>query len=142
MNIQFLPEARGELLDAVAYYEGQLSGLGLRLWDEVDHHIAWINRNHEVPRLRLGGYRRVNLNISVLHFVHRPRPRHLDSCHRARSYSTRVLDRSAANNSVIDCNGGEHKSPALARNRNRDTVNGTAHDHPRSDRSQPEDHAW
>ena len=63
MNVKFLPEARAELLDAVAYYEGELSGLGLRLWDEVDQHIAWLERNHEVPRLRLGGYRRVNLKM-------------------------------------------------------------------------------
>jgi hypothetical protein len=35
---------------------GEPSGLGLRLSDEVDQHIAWIERNHEVPRLRLGGY--------------------------------------------------------------------------------------
>ncbi len=63
MNVKFLPEARAELLDAVAYYEGELSGLGLRLWEEVDQYIAWIERNHEVPRLRPGGYRRVNLKI-------------------------------------------------------------------------------
>lgn len=52
MNVKFLPEAHAELLDAVAYYEGELSGLGLRLWEEVDQHIAWIERNYEVPRLR------------------------------------------------------------------------------------------
>jgi toxin ParE1/3/4 len=61
MIVKFLPEAHAELLDAVAYYEGELSGLGLRLWEEVDQHIAWIERNYEVPRLRPGGYRRVNL---------------------------------------------------------------------------------
>lgn len=63
MNVQFLPEARAELQDAVAYYEGELSGLGLRLWEEVDRHITWIQRNYELPRLRSAGYRRVNLKI-------------------------------------------------------------------------------
>jgi hypothetical protein len=63
MIVEFLPEAKSELLDAVAYYEGELNGLGQRLWDEVDEHIAWIGANHEVPRLRNGGYRRVNLRI-------------------------------------------------------------------------------
>lgn len=63
MNVQFLPEARAELQDAVAYYEGELSGLGLRFWEEVDQHITWIERNHEVPHLRPGGYRRVNLKV-------------------------------------------------------------------------------
>jgi hypothetical protein len=59
----FLPEARDELLEAVAYYEGEASGLGSILWEEVDRHIAWIERNYEVPRSRPGGYRRVNLKL-------------------------------------------------------------------------------
>jgi plasmid stabilization system protein ParE len=63
MIIEFLPQARSELHDAVSYYEGELSGLGLRFWDEVDQHVAWIVANPEVPRLRPGGYRRVNLKI-------------------------------------------------------------------------------
>jgi ParE toxin of type II toxin-antitoxin system, parDE len=63
MIIEFLPEANGELMDAVAYYEGELTGLGQRFWGEVDQHIAWIAQNPEVPRLRDGGYRRVNLNV-------------------------------------------------------------------------------
>jgi len=63
MIIEFLSEARSELFDAVAYYEGELSGLGQRFWDEVDEHISWIAKNAEVPRLRSGGYRRVNLKV-------------------------------------------------------------------------------
>lgn len=63
MIIELLPEAKSELMDAVAYYEGEQRGLGHRLWDEVDQHIAWIATNHEVPRLRPGGYRRVNLKV-------------------------------------------------------------------------------
>jgi ParE toxin of type II toxin-antitoxin system, parDE len=63
MIVEFLAEAKSELLDAVAYYEGELNGLGQRLWDEVNEHIEWIVANHEVPRLRPGGYRRVNLRV-------------------------------------------------------------------------------
>nr|WP_298722201.1 type II toxin-antitoxin system RelE/ParE family toxin [uncultured Steroidobacter sp.] len=63
MIIKFVAQARDELTDAVAYYEGELSGLGYRFWEEVDEHISWIEKNHEVPRLRPGGYRRVNLKI-------------------------------------------------------------------------------
>lgn len=63
MIIQFLSQAKSELEDAASYYEGELDGLGRRFWDEVDEHIAWITRNPEVPRLRPGGYRRVNLKI-------------------------------------------------------------------------------
>jgi hypothetical protein len=63
MTIQFVSQARDELVDAVAYYESDLSGLGFRFWEEVDGHISWIEKNPEVPRLRPGGYRRVNLKI-------------------------------------------------------------------------------
>jgi ParE toxin of type II toxin-antitoxin system, parDE len=63
MIVEFLPQAKSELFDAVAYYEGELGGLGQRLWDEVDQHIAWIAGHCEVPRLRPSGYRRVNLKI-------------------------------------------------------------------------------
>jgi plasmid stabilization system protein ParE len=63
MIVQFLAQARSELQDAASYYEGELSGLGLRFWDEVDRHIAWITEHPEVARVRPGGYRRVNLQI-------------------------------------------------------------------------------
>jgi hypothetical protein len=63
MIVEFLPQAKSELMDAVAYYEGELSGLGQRFWNEMDEHIAWIAENPDVPRLRDGGYRRVNLKI-------------------------------------------------------------------------------
>ena len=63
MIIKFVSQASAELVDAVAYYEGELSGLGYRFWEEVNEHISWIEMNHEVPRLRSGGYRRVNLKI-------------------------------------------------------------------------------
>ena len=36
---------------------------GQRFWDEIDQHIAWIAENPEVPRLRDGDYRRVNLSV-------------------------------------------------------------------------------
>jgi plasmid stabilization system protein ParE len=63
MIVEFLPQAKAELMDAVVYYESELNGLGQRFWDEVDRHIAWIVQNPEVPRLRDGGYRRVNLSV-------------------------------------------------------------------------------
>lgn len=63
MIVEFLSQAKSELIDAVVYYEDELGGLGQRLWDEIDQHIAWIAQNPEVPRLRPGGYRRVNLKI-------------------------------------------------------------------------------
>ncbi len=63
MTIEVLSEARLELMDAVAYFEEQQVGLGKRLWIEVDRHVMWIAENSELPRLRPGGYRRVNLRI-------------------------------------------------------------------------------
>jgi hypothetical protein len=75
MIVQFLPEAKSELLHAVEYYEGQLDGLGQRFWREVDQHITWIAENPEVPQVRVGGYRRVNLRVFpyyVAYIVRRP----------------------------------------------------------------------
>ena len=50
MTIRILPEARRELQDAADFYEQQQAGLGRRLWEEVDEHVLWINRNAAVPR--------------------------------------------------------------------------------------------
>ena len=58
-----LQEAFDELNDSIEYYEEQQVGLGLRLKNEVDQHVKWITRNADVPRIRKGAYRRVNLKI-------------------------------------------------------------------------------
>jgi len=58
-----LQQAFEELNNAIAYYEEQQAGLGLRLKDEVDQHVNWILGNSTIPRIRRGGYRRVNLKV-------------------------------------------------------------------------------
>jgi hypothetical protein len=58
-----LQQAFEELNDAIAYYEEQQAELGLRLKDEVDQHINWILGHSTVPKIRSGGYRRVNLKV-------------------------------------------------------------------------------
>ncbi len=58
-----LQQAFEELNDAIAYYEEQQVGLGLRLKDEVNQHVDWISDNSTVPQVRRGGYRRVNLKV-------------------------------------------------------------------------------
>jgi len=63
MTVRVLAEARLELLAAVEHYEREQAGLGKRLWDEVDEHLAWIAQNPEVAKLRTGGYRRVNMRV-------------------------------------------------------------------------------
>jgi len=63
MTIRIVAEAKFELRDAVDYYDKQQPGLGRRLWPEVDEHISWISLHPDVPRLRSGGYRRVNLRV-------------------------------------------------------------------------------
>jgi plasmid stabilization system protein ParE len=63
MTIIVLPEAADEFEDATAYYSDKQSGLGQRFRDEVDRYIRWIAEHTEIPRLRLGGYRRVNLRV-------------------------------------------------------------------------------
>jgi plasmid stabilization system protein ParE len=63
MKIIVLPQAADEFDDATDYYDQQQPGLGQRFRDEVDRHIRWIGEHAEVPRLRPGGYRRVNLKV-------------------------------------------------------------------------------
>jgi hypothetical protein len=52
MIVEFLPQAKSELLDAVEYYESELPGLGQRFWIEVDQHISWIAENSGIPQVR------------------------------------------------------------------------------------------
>ena len=63
MKKKTLQQAFEELNDAIAYYEEQQVGLGLRLKDEIDQHVNWILDNSSVPQVRRGGYRRVNLKV-------------------------------------------------------------------------------
>lgn len=63
MTVVVLPQAADEFDDATANYEGLQAGLGRRFRDEVDSQIRWITEHAEVPRLRPGGYRRVNLKV-------------------------------------------------------------------------------
>ncbi|MBI4028352.1 MAG: type II toxin-antitoxin system RelE/ParE family toxin [Verrucomicrobia bacterium] len=63
MNIIVLPQAAEEFDDTTDYYEQRQHGLGHCFRGEVDRHIRWIAENAEIPRLRSGGYRRVNLKV-------------------------------------------------------------------------------
>ena len=61
MRIVVLPQAADEFEAAVAYYDDKQPRLGPRFRDEVDHYIRWVSEHAEIPPLRPGGYRRVNL---------------------------------------------------------------------------------
>jgi len=61
MNVVFVPEAKDEFLDAIAYYEEARCGLGERFKGEADRSILWIADHHELYRIRPEGYRRINL---------------------------------------------------------------------------------
>jgi len=63
MKLIVLPQAADEFGDAVAHYDDKQAGLGQRFRDEVDQHIRWIMGHADVPRLRPGGYRRVNFKV-------------------------------------------------------------------------------
>jgi hypothetical protein len=61
MKLVFPKAVREEAWEAINYYDLELPGLGGWFWEEVDSTVRWIVLNAEVPRLRAGGYRRVNL---------------------------------------------------------------------------------
>ena len=68
MRLAFLPEAREELREAVAYYERKEEGLGDRFRDEVSRICRRIAADPCLWRERPGGYRRVNLPVFT-HYV-------------------------------------------------------------------------
>ncbi len=70
MRVRLLTPVRLELKTAIEYYESEQSGLGKRLWNEIDQHLGWIQRNSEIPRLRSGTYRRVNLRIFPYYIIY------------------------------------------------------------------------
>jgi len=60
MKIHILREAEEELSEAIQYYEDITPGLGIRLKHQVKQGIQWIEDNHDLPRVRPKGYRRLN----------------------------------------------------------------------------------
>ncbi|MCW1887089.1 type II toxin-antitoxin system RelE/ParE family toxin [Luteolibacter flavescens] len=63
MRAEFSAEARADLFDAVAYYEGKEAGLGKRLRDEVARMLLTVVSAPYLWRERRGGYRRVNCPV-------------------------------------------------------------------------------
>lgn len=93
MKTIIIEQALDELKAALEYYEKQQSGLGLKLTEEIDQHVKWISQNAGIPRLRPGGYRRVNLKIFPFYIAYITKKKcSLDSCDCARLPETGVLD--------------------------------------------------
>ena len=63
MTIRFVEEAQRELLDAISEYESAHAGLGRRFYAEMDRSVLLIAGHPELYRVRVGGYRRINLRI-------------------------------------------------------------------------------
>lgn len=63
MTLVVLEQAEREFSKSAAKYESKEPGLGVRFRDEVAAVVDWIQEHPEIPRLRPGGYRRVNLRI-------------------------------------------------------------------------------
>ena len=70
MKLQFLPEAKSELIETVEYYENLEVGLGIRFKEEVLNVLEWIRENSDKPRLRKNEYRRVNLKVFPYHVIY------------------------------------------------------------------------
>jgi hypothetical protein len=60
MRLHILREAEEELSEAIQYYEDITPGLGIRLKHQVKQGAQWIEKNHDLPRVRPKGYRRLN----------------------------------------------------------------------------------
>jgi hypothetical protein len=60
MKLHILREAEEEFSEAIEHYEDITAGLGIRLKNQVKQGIHWIKDNHDLPRVRPKGYRRVN----------------------------------------------------------------------------------
>jgi plasmid stabilization system protein ParE len=63
MNVEFLADARTEFYEAVAHYETEQTGLGLRFSSKVIEASQLIGENPTLHRERPGGFRRVNLQV-------------------------------------------------------------------------------
>ncbi len=61
MQIIFTPQARSEIVEASLYYESCQRGLGSEFEEVVAYFVESIAAAPELPRLRKGDYRRVNL---------------------------------------------------------------------------------
>jgi hypothetical protein len=77
VNIRFIDEAQTEFFDAISGYEEARAGLGRRFKAEVDRCVLWVADRPELYRLRLGGYRRINVRAFTLHH---PRRDAVDPC--------------------------------------------------------------
>lgn len=63
MTLRIPSIVQTEVREGAEYYEAERPGLGDAFWREVDSLVRWILANPEVPRLRPGDYRRVNLSV-------------------------------------------------------------------------------
>ena len=63
MTLRIVHEAAAELADAISRYESIEPGLGIRFKEEVRLTTDWIFKHAALPRIRAGGYRRVNLKV-------------------------------------------------------------------------------
>ena len=57
-----LDVAIGELKNGILYYENLEKGLGIRLKNEIDNKVNWLQKNPEILHIREDGYRRINLD--------------------------------------------------------------------------------
>jgi plasmid stabilization system protein ParE len=68
MTLVVLEQAEKEFSKSAGYYEFKEAGLGIRFRNEVAAAVNWIQEHPEIPRMRLRGYRRVNLRV-FSHYV-------------------------------------------------------------------------
>jgi plasmid stabilization system protein ParE len=63
MNLEFLPEARRDIFEAVEYFESRKTGLGARFRNEIAGILNHVASAPTLWRERPGGYRRANCPV-------------------------------------------------------------------------------
>jgi len=68
--VEFTTEAKGDLFDAVDYYESKEDGLGKWLRDEIADILHTASSAPYLWRLRAEGYRRINCPVFPYHIAY------------------------------------------------------------------------
>ena len=77
MKVEFHPDAQRELAEAVAFYNREVSGLGVRFADEVERATTLIEENPEIGQALNKQLNRVVLRRFPFSLIYAPQPQRI-----------------------------------------------------------------